>query len=216
MAHTHVVAQGETLLTVAHHYGFRDWHAVYDHPDNAALKSSRPNPDVLNPGDQIFIPDKDPIERDCVTDQRHRFKLKSLRALFRLRIQNHFDVPLRNAKYRLEVEGRTINSRLENGELKCEVLPTTRLANLTVWPDDADAENTLQWTIQLGHLDTTATTRGIKGRLNNLGFSCTVDDADLDDQARDALRAFQASVGLPATGEADAETINRLEAKHVS
>ncbi len=216
MAQTHTTAAGDTMVTVAFTYGFRDWRAIYDHPQNAPLKESRPNPDVLNPGDSIYIPDKEPIERDCATNQRHQFTLKSLRALFCVRLNDPFGVPYGNVKYQLVVEGETIEGQLENGEVKCDVLPTTHDAELTIWPDAADPDRSLHWTLRLGHLDTTATNAGIKGRLNNLGYACDPSSDALDDDAKNAIRAFQTDAGLPATGEIDDATKQRLEAMHVS
>ena len=216
MATKHTVEQGETVVTIAHKYGFRDWKAIYYHPQNASLKQARPNPDVLNPGDMIYIPDKEPPEYDCVTNQRHRFEVKSLRAAIRVHLQDPFGVPYNDARYKLEVEGKTVEGRLEKGELHYEVLPTTREAALTLWPDDNDPNRSLHWVLQLGHLDMSETIAGIKGRLNNLGFHCSVESSEIDATTVDAIKAFQCAAGLPATGQLDDKTRDRLEAKHIS
>ena len=48
--------QGETAAQIAWKYGFSDVGTVWHHPDNRELAKSRPNPDVLKPGDKVSIP----------------------------------------------------------------------------------------------------------------------------------------------------------------
>lgn len=54
----HVVKKGENLTKIAKKYGFSggDWKKLYNHPKNAGLKKKRPNPDHIEPKDEIFIP----------------------------------------------------------------------------------------------------------------------------------------------------------------
>src|SRR4249920_494288 len=60
MSTTHTVLQGECLSSIAHDFGFGDWHVIYDHPQNASFKTKRPNPNLIYPGDELFIPDLTP------------------------------------------------------------------------------------------------------------------------------------------------------------
>jgi LysM domain len=55
---THTVRTGETLATIARKYGHSDWKTIYDHPANAEFQRKRPNPNIILPGDVIFIPDQ--------------------------------------------------------------------------------------------------------------------------------------------------------------
>lgn len=214
MSHIYEVEQGDTMVSIAHRYGFRDWRTIYDHPDNAELKETRPNPDVLSPGDQVFIPDKQEQEFMCVTNERHRFTLKALKASFRVVLRDPFGVPFDDVKYVLEVEGETIEGRLSNGELTCEVSPTAREANLTVWPDDANPDYTYQWVLQLGHLNPITTISGAKARLSNLGYPCSIDTDELDESTVEAVKAFQAKYGLSVTGTFDDPTLKKIESLH--
>jgi hypothetical protein len=52
----HRVAKGESLWSIAREYGFLNWRALYDHPDNAAFRKLRPNPAYIVPGDLLVIP----------------------------------------------------------------------------------------------------------------------------------------------------------------
>ena len=73
----HVVKPGECFTRIAERYGFSDYKALYDHPDNADLKKKRPNPNVLHPGDRIVVPDKEEkIIEGLATGKIHRFKWK--------------------------------------------------------------------------------------------------------------------------------------------
>ena len=54
----HTVVQGEYLSGIAKKYGFSSHKKIWDHAQNAELKKQRQNPNVIFPGDQLFIPDK--------------------------------------------------------------------------------------------------------------------------------------------------------------
>jgi hypothetical protein len=49
----HTVRQGEHVSGIAQKYGFTDYSAIWNDPNNAALQSQRQNNNVLNPGDQV-------------------------------------------------------------------------------------------------------------------------------------------------------------------
>ena len=81
----HTVEQGECISSIAKQYGV-PWEIVWDHPDNAALREKRIDPNVLYPGDTVSVPDRDIQYEPCATDQRHNFKMKSQKAKLRLRL----------------------------------------------------------------------------------------------------------------------------------
>ena len=54
------------------------------------------------------------------------------------------------------------------------------------------------------------TVRSAQERLNQLGFAAGPPDGVLGDQTRSALREFQQSRGLSATGEFDQQALNQL------
>lgn len=54
----HTVKSGEYLSLIARNYGIPDWQTIYNHPQNADFKRKRPNPNLIYPGDLLFIPDK--------------------------------------------------------------------------------------------------------------------------------------------------------------
>jgi len=65
----HTVVQGEHLSSIAKKYGFSSYKTIWDHGQNADLKKKRQNPNVIFPGDRLFIPDK--VEKSPGTPKRN-------------------------------------------------------------------------------------------------------------------------------------------------
>lgn len=59
MSSPYTVKSGDSLSAIAAAHGIGSWQEIYNHPDNAAFRELRPNPDLIKPGDQLFIPTKD-------------------------------------------------------------------------------------------------------------------------------------------------------------
>src|SRR5918911_5454702 len=71
----HIVEQGECLSSIALQYGFMP-DTIWNDPANAQLKFLRKDPNILYPGDEIEIPEREPWEGPRPTDARHKFRLK--------------------------------------------------------------------------------------------------------------------------------------------
>lgn len=52
----HVIQPGEYLSLISARHGLSSWRAIYDHPQNAGFRVLRPDPDVVQPGDRVFVP----------------------------------------------------------------------------------------------------------------------------------------------------------------
>jgi hypothetical protein len=57
MSTEYIVVSGDYLSKIAKRFGFDDWRTIYNHPDNAAFRAKRPNPNLIYPGDRLMIPD---------------------------------------------------------------------------------------------------------------------------------------------------------------
>lgn len=55
----YTVKKGETLGSIAKRHSM-SWKSLYEHPRNIGLRSKRPNPNRIFPGDEMWVPDEDP------------------------------------------------------------------------------------------------------------------------------------------------------------
>jgi hypothetical protein len=82
---SHTVTQGECISSIAQDYGFF-WETLWNHSENQQLKQLRQNPNVLFPGDIVFVPELTVREESAASEQCHRFRLKGVPAKLRLRV----------------------------------------------------------------------------------------------------------------------------------
>src|SRR5215468_12271496 len=100
----HTVQQGETLIGLARIYRVSDWRIIWSHAQNASLRRERPNPQILGPGDRVYIPEPAPIEYECAVDQKHTFRLKKPRESFvTFTLQDQAGGVLANRRYELKL-----------------------------------------------------------------------------------------------------------------
>jgi N-acetylmuramoyl-L-alanine amidase len=220
------VRQGEYVSSIALDYGFLDWHTVYDHPNNAELRRKRASPDILLPGDQVFIPDKEEKHESCSTEQRHEFQIKLPMTWLNIILKDAEGRAIANQPYTLTIAGRTLNKRRTlkkttdgTGLVQQQIPVGVTRGRLTL--DNVG----LSWDLRIGHLDPIhdqgsdkAIISGVQARLNNLGFLCGDVDGILGPKTRSAIFLFQGMrMGIDwskATGVPDEDTRNALLAAH--
>lgn len=201
MATTHTVEQGECLSSLAAQYKLASWEVIYNDPNNADLKASRPNPNVLLPGDQVFIPDPKQREDDAATDLRHIFVMSFPPTYINICVQDLAAQPIANAKYELALEAVTLSGSTDNdGWIRGQIPASAELGTLQVWPDPDDPDTVVQWSVNLGYLDPSGTTSGAKGRLNNLSYACGDVDDTADDLYQQMLSQFQQDTAADPDG----------------
>lgn len=217
----HIVQQGECLTSIAHQHGFRDWRAIYNHPDNAPLRRKRPNPNVLFPGDVVVLPDPMAKTAKCATGRHHRFQIKVARKELQLILRDHKGEPMKDAPVELDLDGQPLlppegqDSWMTdgNGLLKVPVPVRSKTAVLTV------ADYTVK--LQLGGLNPLkdvpeGEVSGAQARLRNLGYDAGPVDGRMGPATRGALALFQADHGLEVTGKLDEASRKKLEELHLS
>lgn len=70
MSAQYTIKPGDTLSRIAAREGYASWRDIYHHPENAAFRVKRPNPDRIFPGDVIILPGKNnEIETPPVIEQ---------------------------------------------------------------------------------------------------------------------------------------------------
>jgi N-acetylmuramoyl-L-alanine amidase len=216
MSNDHTVAQGEYLSKLARKYGFSDYRTIWDHPNNAELKKKRQNPNVLSPGDKLFIPPRETKEESGSTEKKHRFEVKQNKLMLRLTLEDAFFKPIANAKCELTVEGETLKLVTDGkGRLEHEIRSDAEKASLVI-KDSLTPINDQFLPIQIGHLDPVEELSGQKARLNNLGyFSGPLDEED-DDRFRSAVEEFQCEHMGPSAvdGKCGPKTQAKLKQVH--
>jgi len=218
MAIIHKVQQGECLSSIAKKHGFPDWRIIYNDQENAEFRRKRPNPNLIYPGDKIYIPDKKLKEESCTTENKHRVKVRTPKTILRLLIQDKKGQPFSGKRYRLKVknvEDSFLGDIDDNGLINQEIPTDAEEGELTIWPDDDPSRQGYTWILKIGHLDPVEEITGIQARLNNLGFYDGPVDGALNPETEKALKAFQEKVGLEPTGKVDDEKArDRLVQEH--
>jgi hypothetical protein len=205
MPSRHTVQQGEHASRIAANYGFQDYRAIWNHPENAALVKLRQTPNVLLPGDVLFIPDKQIKTEKIPTGKVHRYRLTAPRLLLRIILKEFDDQPIADSDCELEVEGTVCKLKsTKQGLVELEIPATAESGKLRV-----PALN-LEVPLKIGHLDPIEEVSGWKARLFNLGYYHGGEEARL----KVAVEEFQGDHGLERTGEPDDATRAKLRELH--
>jgi hypothetical protein len=197
----HTVAQGDCLSNIADRFGFLP-QTLWSLPDNADLKRTRQDPNVLFPGDVVFVPDKRLRVEARGTDQQHVFKRKGVPAKMRVRLTDDGQ-PRANVAYQLEIDGVwSTGFSSADGLIEHGIPPGAKRGKLLIGSGTTKDIHEFAF----GTVDPISTESGVRGRLKDLGYGG-------DENLREAVMAFQMKEELEATGEIDAGTRNRLQEK---
>lgn len=195
---TYTVQQGDCISSIAHRYGFL-WTTIWNHPSNGDLRQLRQDPNVLYPGDKLFIPDRTPKELPRPTEQRHKFLKKGDSAKLKILLLDQ-DVPRAGVPYTLVIDGKTISGTTDsNGYVRQPLPPNARSGKLLV--GEGTTKDTFD--LQFGFVDPVEQDSGVHGRLIDLGFG--------GDNPKEAIKAFQKKQALNVTGDPDDDTRAQLK-----
>lgn len=208
------VVQGDCASSIANQFGFRDFRTLWDAPDNAELRSLRPDPNVLFPGDVVVVPDHELRVEEAETGRRHTFVARGKSPVLRLRIET--DQPL---DYELVVErGEPFRGTTDgSAPIVHPISASARSATLTLWPSsmsDKTPDKGMRIPVAIGALDPIDEIAGVQGRLRNLGFYDGPLDNRLEDLTREGIRAFERYLGREETGEPTASLRAALVQHH--
>jgi len=209
----YTVVQGDHLSKIAKENGFPDYHIIWDHPNNADLKNKRKNPNVLFPGDQVFVPDMEEKQESGSTEKRHTFVVKREPLKLRLVLEDSDKKPIANAQYALLVEGTvTQNVTDSRGHIEQEIPQDAQEATLVLRGEGIPFTD-VPISIKIGHLDPVEEVSGQVARLNNLGYSAGEGDEN-DDAFKSAVGNFQRDHGLTVDGKCGPLTQAKLKKVH--
>jgi Putative peptidoglycan binding domain len=164
---------------------------------------------MLLAGDLLRIPAKIAKSVAVETGARHRFRRLGVPAKFRIQLFLN-DQPRAGQEYRLEVDGAVLSSGTTDadGVLEEAIPPQAKQGRLVVGPDQEEIP------LDFGYLDPSTEDSGVAQRLRNLGFYPEAFASGPEDDLGLAIVTFQATFGLPASGEADPATRRKLEEIH--
>lgn len=214
MAGNYTVLQGDYLSKIAKAFGFSDYRTIWFHPENAQLKQLRQNPNVLYPGDIVYIPDREPRFESRPTDKLHQFTAKLPVIKLRLTLEDMYEKPIANTPcvLSLEKDNRRITTD-GTGKIDEVILPDAHDAVLVIQGDATPFQNT-QIPIKIGDLDPIDTDTGQAARLTNLGYY--FERIDKIDKAAfsSAVEEFQCDHSLKVDGICGPQTQAKLKQVH--
>jgi N-acetylmuramoyl-L-alanine amidase len=209
MPTTHVVEQGEHLSGIAEHHGFSGYKVIWDDPQNAQLKKLRENPNVLFPGDELFIPDKGLKYESRPTGARHRFVAPGEHLKLRLILNNASAEAATSVPCVLNVEADSQEKPTDSkGQLEMKIARSARAGRLRASNDKMPFE--LDVPVSIGELDPVTEVTGQIARLNNLGYDAGPVQEPADDAAREQLRSAIEEFQCDFMGQNDLATIKQV------
>ena len=213
MATDHIVKQGDYFAKLAKQFRLPA-NAIWNHSNNADLKQKRPNPNVLFPGDHLYIPDLKPREESCNTDKLHQFETPSSSLRLRLVLEDQYERPIANANCVLGI-GSDFQSLTTdgNGRIDQIIPPDAQEGFVTIQDPETPVRN-VRIPLKIGHLDPIEEVSGQTARLNNLGyFAGDIDQPD-EDALLSAVEEFQCDFGLQVDGICGPNTQSKLKEVH--
>lgn len=205
----YLVEQGDCVSSIAYEAGLL-WETIWNHPANSELKTKRKDPNVLLPGDKMFIPELKPRQEPRATGATHVFQMKGVPVKLRVRLLKN-NKPRANIKYLLDVDGVVKQGETDgDGWVEAKIAPDASHGKLTL-PDTQE-----EYPLLLGHLDPIDSISGVQARLRNLGYYGGPADDQMSEKLVVALKAFQKKNELKETGQVDASTQSALKSAHGS
>ena len=214
MSSNYVVQQGDHLSSIAKDFGFSRYQTIWDDPNNAALKAQRVNPNVLYPGDVLYIPDKTVTDFPRPTDQKHPFVLNKQPLKLRLVLEDIYEKPIAGAACRLRLGFDLHNVTTDGtGHLEQGISPEVHDAVLTIQAPQTPFQG-VPLSIKIGHLDPVETVSGQHARLTNLGYFPGPTGASDPAALESAIEEFQCDQSLTVDGICGPQTQAKLKQVH--
>lgn len=210
---------GDWVSKIATRLGFSDWKTVWNDPQNEHLRNLRGDPNVIFPGDQIYIPPIKMRVESCPSDKLHQFCVKNPHKKLKLVLRDAEGEPRKNVPCKLEIDHRpfpSVKGTDGDGLIEASIPELSEQGVLMVGEDGGEVYQLL-----LGQLDPIETVKGYQERLSNLGHYTGEIDGDPGPLTRKAVRAFQVFENLREGKEVLAvdgimgpKTLERLQKFH--
>ncbi len=202
----YVIKQGDYLTQLAHDLGF-DKDSVWQDDKNADLRAKRPNPEILYPGDLLYLPEKEPAPSEMAQGSENSYAADVPTVKVTLVFTNA-DPSLANEPF--EVEGLPLTTGTTDGDGQFEFDVPVIVREFTVTFKNQE----YTYHVLVGSVDPATEESGIRTRLSNLGlYRRAADDEDADALAG-AVAEFQRTNSIPITGAVDDATREAIVAAH--
>jgi hypothetical protein len=199
------VKQGDCVESIAAKNGFF-WKTLWDDSHNSELKNKRNNPNMLQAGDKLYIPEKKVTTVDGSTETRNRFKRKGVPHVAYIKLMRG-NKPRDSIQCECTINNKVVNSEYEgNGVFRLSVPIGAKTGTLKI----VDGDITEIRKINFGYMDPVGEVTGIQKRLINMGYECRKTGV-LDQETKEVLGQFQKDYSLPNTKELDSDTISKFK-----
>lgn len=208
----YVVRQGDYLTKLAHRWGF-DAIEVWNAEENSALRASRPNPEILHPGDVLHVPDPAPGMSIRPGDTK-RFRAAPATIPVRIRLLDPEGRPLVDKAFVVRGAGDEVRGTTDGeGVARFDAHLTARHAVIQF------EETGHTWRIAIGDMDPISEPSGVAKRLRHLGYLTGRDfgrSGVYGGALSRAVADFQVRAGIEPTGRVDEPTKEALLEAHGS
>jgi N-acetylmuramoyl-L-alanine amidase len=212
----YVVRRGDYLTAIAHSHGLKP-DDVWKAPNNATLRKLRKNPEMLAPGDVLYLPAVDRKWLPVTVGQANSFVVNLPKVEIHVVLKDAAGKPFAGKVVHLEPRVTPKDPSTDgSGLLKVDVPVTLRVLSATV------VDVGVTFALRVGHLDPHDRDSGALSRLRQLGYVGDEGgllatgrpyldgfDATASTLAR-AVAAFQQDLGQPVTGAIDDSTSAKL------
>ncbi len=211
----YVVRAGDYLTKLAHQHGF-DADEVWGDGKNSDLKKSRKDPNMLQAGDILFVPDTPRKHLKLEKETSNAYVASVPTVTVSVAVEED-GVPVKNAKYVIEGLGDD-KERTTDGDGKVTFDAPVHVREVVV----RFTEKKFSMKVGIGDLDPIDTDSGARMRLTHLGFyGAKLEGAEQyeafdDAQLAAAVGAFQQAQKMKATGILDDATKIALLPSHGS
>jgi len=203
------IQQGQCVSSIADQFHVPS-NIIWNAPQNTDLKQRRWDPNILMPGDELFVPDLQTRQDAGATEQRHTFQVSREKVTLKLRILDEGE-PRANEPYVLKIDTDLIEGHTDDdGQLEHAIPPQVERAVLRLGKD----EEAQDYILKLGHCDPLSEMTGVQARLKNLGYYDGLVDGVNSKHTKQALGEFQHDHDLKVTSQIDDPTRNQLKSQH--
>ena len=205
----YIVKQGDCISSIAFKYGFFP-DTIWNDSKNSKLKQDRKDPNVLLPGDEVYIRDKEEKEESCASEERHSFRRKGVPEIFNIQFKIN-DEPRANEAYVIDIDGELSEGQTdENGIAEIWIPPNAKKGKISFRDTGEEYE------LELGELDPITEISGVQQRLQNMGFYEGPIDGKMSEELEQAIRIIQERNDLEPTGKLDETTRDMIQEEHGS